>query len=160
MVKFTLNLVAVRGGIRPRQARTKTAGVRLMNRLFAAFLAAASAAASGGLPAGAEGKVSVPVPSLDGISQANAQKLLTVLAQINVITSNCPDYHISDGEWTLLTGTGDMLAARLGIDPETYDRDYYGPAFRMLEDPGACDRIGPKARPIIDDLVEMGGRPE
>ncbi|NHF73998.1 hypothetical protein G7044_12770 [Paracoccus sp. 12-3] len=105
----------------------------------------------------ADTKVAVPIPNLDGISQADAERLLAALAQINVVTSNCPDYRISDDEWMLLTGTGDMLAARLGIDPATYDRNYYGPAFRMMEDPGACDRIGPRARPIIDDLIAMGG---
>ncbi|MFD1796741.1 hypothetical protein FQV27_12595 [Paracoccus aurantiacus] len=128
-----------------------------MNRLFVAALAAATALGATGKEVRADAKVSVPIPNLEGISDANAEKLLSALAQINVITSNCPDYRISDGEWTLLTGTGDMLAAKLGIDPETYDREYYGPAFRMLDDPAACDRIGPKARPIIDDLIEMGG---
>ena len=128
-----------------------------MNRLLAACLAAASAMTTCGLAARADSKVAVPLPDLGGISQADAERLLAALAQINVITSNCPDYRISDGEWMLLTGTGDMLAARLGIDPDTYDRKYYGPAFRMIEDPAACDRIGPRARPIIDDLIAMGG---
>lgn len=131
-----------------------------MNRLLAALLAAAPVMVTTGQSANADSKVAVPIPNLDGISQTNAERLLAALAQINVITSNCPDYRISDGEWMLLTGTGDMLAARLGIDPATYDRKYYGPAFRMMEDPAACDRIGPKARPIIDDLIAMGGGTE
>ena len=128
-----------------------------MLRLLAALLAAVSAIGATAFPLGADTRVAVPIPDLGGMSDADAERLLAVLAQINVITSNCPDYRISDGEWTLLTGTGDMLAARLGIDPATYDRKYYGPAFRMMEDPAACDRIGPRARPIIDDLIAMGG---
>ncbi|MBA4490629.1 hypothetical protein [Paracoccus sp. S1E-3] len=105
----------------------------------------------------ADAKLAVPLPDLASISDRDAERLLAALAQINVVTSNCPDYRISDEEWMLLTGTGDMLAARLGIDPATYDRKYYGPAFRMMEDPATCDRIGPRARPIIDDLIAMGG---
>lgn len=128
-----------------------------MHRLLAALLAAVSAIGATTIPVRADTKVAVPLPDLSGISEDDAERLLAALAQINVITSNCPDYRISDGEWMLLTGTGDMLAARLGIDPATYDRRYYGPAFRMMEDPGACDRIGPRARPIIDDLIAMGG---
>lgn len=131
-----------------------------MTRIIAAMLAAVLH-----LPltvgfALAEGKVTVPLPNLQGISEADAEKLIAALAQVNVIASNCPEYDITDGEWTLLVGTGDMLAQGLGMDPDTYDETYYGPAFRMLEDPGACDRIGPRARPIIDDLIEMGGGTE
>lgn len=126
---------------------------------------AASLAAMLGLPlllcaALADSKVAVPLPDLQGISEEDAEKLIAALAQVNVITSNCPEYDITDGEWTLLVGTGDMLAQGLGMDPDTYDEDYYGPAFRMLEDPNACDRIGPRARPIIDDLIKMGGGTE
>ena len=49
------------------------------------------------------------------------------------------------------------VMARLGLDAASYDRAYYGPAFKLLDDPGACDRIGPTARPLIDRLVGMGG---
>ncbi len=68
-----------------------------------------------------------------------------------------PDYEITDGEWTLITGTGDLLAAKLGLDASAYDRSYYGPAFKLLDDPGACDRVGPTAKPLIQRLVGMGG---
>ncbi|WBU53369.1 hypothetical protein [Paracoccus sp. SCSIO 75233] len=111
-------------------------------------------------PVLAEGRVAVPVPDLSGMSDADAEKLIAALAQINVITSNCPEYRVSDGEWMLLTGTGDLLSNMLGLDPSAYDKTYFGPAFDTLDDPGACDRIGPKARPIIDDLIEMGGGTE
>ncbi|MDO5658447.1 MAG: hypothetical protein Q4G36_09020 [Paracoccus sp. (in: a-proteobacteria)] len=109
------------------------------------------------LPVMAQDQITVPLPDVSGLSQDEAEKLIAALAQINVITSNCPGYEISDGEWTLLTGTGDKLAVRLGLDPATYERRYYGPAFDLLDDPEACDRIGPRARPVIDDLLRMGG---
>ncbi|MDO5528050.1 MAG: hypothetical protein Q4F71_01490 [Paracoccus sp. (in: a-proteobacteria)] len=119
--------------------------------LMAAFLA---------VPASAQDQVTVPLPDVSGLSQDEAERLIAALAQINVITSNCPGYEITDGEWTLLTGTGDRLAAQLGLDPTTYEQRYYGPAFELLDDPEACERIGPRARPVIEDLVKMGGATE
>lgn len=105
----------------------------------------------------AEGGVTVELPDVSGLSTAEAKALIAELANVNVITSNCPAYAITDGEWTLITGTGDRLAAKLGLDAAGYDRTYYGPAFRLLDDPGACDRIGPRAKPLIKRLVGMGG---
>lgn len=105
-------------------------------------------------------RVTVALPDLSGLSRDEGQALLRDLAEVNVITSNCPDHAISDGEWMLLTGTGDKLAARLGLDPGSYDRDYYGPAFQLLDDPAACDRVGPRAAPLIERLVGMGGGTE
>ena len=92
-----------------------------------------------------------------GETKKSRAALIAELANVNVITSNCPDYAISDGEWTLITGTGDRLAARLGMDAATYDKTYYAPAFKLLDDPGACDRIGPTAKPMIQRLIGMGG---
>ncbi len=105
----------------------------------------------------AGGGVTVQLPDVSDLSDAQATSLIAELANVNVITSNCPDYAISDGEWTLITGTGDRLAARLGLDAAEYDRRYYGPAFKLLDDPGACDRIGPTAKPMIQRLIGMGG---
>lgn len=107
--------------------------------------------------AAADGGMTVKLPDVSGLSEDEAKALIAELAEVNVITANCPDYGISNGEWTLLTGTGDRLAARLQLDPSTYDRNYYGPAFKLLDDPEACDRIGPKAKPLIEKLVGMGG---
>lgn len=115
---------------------------------------------TGGLPVAANDRVTVPLPDISGLSKSEGQALLAELANVNVITSNCANYRISVGEWMLITGTGDKLAARLGLDPTTYDRNYYGPAFKLLDDPSACDRIGPKARPLLERLVKMGGRTE
>lgn len=110
-----------------------------------------------GAPAYADGGVTVQLPDVSGLSEADAKALIAELATVNVITSNCPDYEISNGEWTLITGTGDRLAAQLGLDASEYDRQYYGPAFKLLDDPATCARIGPAARPLIARLVGMGG---
>lgn len=105
----------------------------------------------------AAGGITVQLPDVSNLPETEAKSLITELANVNVITSNCPDYAITDGEWTLITGTGDRLAARLGLDAASYDRTYYGPAFKLLDDPEACDRIGPTAKPLIQRLIGMGG---
>ncbi len=105
----------------------------------------------------ADGGVTVRLPDVSQLPQPEAEALIAQLAQVNVITSNCPAWPISDGEWALITGTGDRLAARLGLDAAAYDRAYYGPAFKLLDDPSACDRIGATAQPLIGRLVDMGG---
>ncbi|TWI31019.1 hypothetical protein [Paracoccus sulfuroxidans] len=105
----------------------------------------------------ADGGITVQLPDVSKLSDSAAETLIGELAEVNVITSNCPDYAISDGEWTLITGTGDRLAEKLGLDSTTYDRKYYGPAFKLLDDPASCGRIGPTAQPLIERLVSMGG---
>ncbi len=120
-----------------------------------ATVAGALAMMSGAALAG--GGVTVQLPDVSGLSETEAKSLIAELAQVNVITSNCPDYAISDGEWTLITGTGDRLAGRLGLDAAGYERAYFAPAFKLLDDPGACDRIGPEAKPMIQRLKAMGG---
>jgi hypothetical protein len=126
--------------------------------LAAALILGCNAALPGAVQmARADGGIAVQMPDVSGLSEAEARALLTELANVNVITSNCPAYPISNGEWTLITATGDRLAARLGLDPRAYDQAYYGPAFKLLDDPGACDRIGPSAKPLIQRLIGMGG---
>lgn len=132
-----------------------------MTTIFAAVLTAgwgvAAAVVLAAAPAWADGGMTVPLPDVSGLPDAEAKSLLQQLAQVNVITSNCPDYPITDAEWTLVTGTSDRLAAKLGLDPQAFDRTYYGPAFKLLDDPGACDRIGPTAGQLIDRLIALGG---
>ena len=41
---------------------------------------------------------------------------LTRLVMANVTGMNCPGYALSDGEWTLITGTADKVAAALKLD--------------------------------------------
>ncbi|WP_236635861.1 hypothetical protein [Paracoccus aminophilus] len=105
----------------------------------------------------ADGGMTVKLPDVSTLSDADAKALIGELANVNVITANCDDYEISNGEWALITGTGDRLASRLGLDASAYDKQYYAPAFKLLDDPGACDRIGPSAKPLIQKLVAMGG---
>ena len=121
----------------------------IMAALCGMTLAAGAASADGG--------VTVKLPDVSQLPQQKAEALIAQLAQVNVITSNCPKWPISDGEWALITGTGDRLAAQLGLDAAAYDAAYYGPAFKLLDDPDACDRIGPTAKPLIGQLVDMGG---
>lgn len=124
--------------------------------MIAALVAGALLLATAGTSRAGE-RLMVALPDVSGLNRTEAEALIRQLAQVNVITSHCPGYPISDGEWTLLTGTGDLLAQRLGLDPGSYERTYFGPAFQLLDDPSACDRIGPQARPLIDRLTAMGG---
>lgn len=124
-----------------------------MKRVYGTM--AAMVVAAGGVLA--DGGVTVKLPDVSALSEGDATALIAQLAEVNVITSNCADYELSAGEWTLVTQTGDALAKRLGLDPQEYDKTYYAPAFRLLDEDGACERIGPTARALIDRLVAMGG---
>ncbi|MCF3974411.1 hypothetical protein [Paracoccus salsus] len=126
-------------------------GIMIGTVAAGALLLATAEMSSGG------DRMAVPLPDVSGLDRNQADEMARKLAQVNVITSNCPAYAISDGEWTLLTGTGDLLAAQLGLDPSAYERQYFGPAFALLDDPLSCDRIGPEARPLIERLQAMGG---
>lgn len=123
-----------------------------MKSLPAAFLGILLATS-----ASADGGVTVPLPDTSKLNEAEARALITELAQVNVITSNCPAYAVSDAEWSLITGTGDQLAAQLNMDAAQYDKAVYGPAFKLLDDPQACDRIGPTAASLVARLKSMGG---
>lgn len=119
----------------------------------------AAALLAGGAALG-QGSIKVRLPDLSGLSRAESKSLLQALARVNVITLHCPGYEISPGEWMLLTATGDKLAARMGIDPAAYERQYFGRAFALLDDPRNCDRVGPEARPLLRRLIAMGGGTE
>lgn len=119
----------------------------------ALLLASADLSFGGNRPA-------VPLPDVSALDRDAADTLAHRLAEVTVITSNCPGYPITDGEWTLLTGTGDKLAAQLGLDTTGYESQYVKSAFALLDDPAACDRIGPEAAPLLRRLEEMGGNPE
>ncbi|EYD75699.1 hypothetical protein Rumeso_02786 [Rubellimicrobium mesophilum DSM 19309] len=118
--------------------------------------------ALGALPlaALADGGVAVPLADVSGLSPAQAEELLTALVTANVVSSNCPGFGITDGEWTLITGTADRLAyEELGLSVDDYDARFYGPAFALLDQPGTCEAEGPKVRGIVQLLVDMGGSP-
>jgi len=99
----------------------------------------------------------VPLPDLSHLSDADAQQLTRELAQMNVITSECPGFEVSDPEWQLMNGTTDALTDRLGIDPVVYDREYFRPAFSLLDDPASCGQLGPQVPQLIARLEQMGG---
>jgi hypothetical protein len=124
------------------------------------LLAAASACLLAAPSAFADGGVTVPLPDVSGVSAEEARPLLARIVEANVVGSNCAAYAITDGQWTLLTGTEDLLAAKLGLDPATLDDQYYNPAFESLDDPATCDRVGPKIRGVLKTLVLMGGSTE
>ncbi|RJL03980.1 hypothetical protein D3P06_09835 [Paracoccus aestuarii] len=99
----------------------------------------------------------VPVPDVSALSDDEARALLQDLARMNVVTSECPDYDVSDPEWQLMTDTTDAVTGRLGLDALAFDREYFRPAFNELDDPAACDRLGPEAARLIERLEAMGG---
>lgn len=102
-------------------------------------------------------RIEVPLPDITQLSETDARNLARSIGEANVITSSCHDYQISGGEWTLLAGTADLLADQLGMDPAEYDQAFNAPAYALLDDPAACDRIGPQATLLIARLVAMGG---
>jgi hypothetical protein len=125
-----------------------------MQRLPFAILLCLTLAA----PAAADGKIYVQLPDLSGFSGAEAETLLERAVLANVVSSNCPDFAISDEEWSLLTDSADILArGRLGLSIDDYDASYYGPAFAALDHPALCGEAGPDVQPVLDLLVELGG---
>lgn len=109
------------------------------------------------LPALADGGVTVKLPSDAAVAKAASPAFLAELVQANVVGMNCPGYRLGDGEWALVTGTADKVAAALQINAAAYDDQYYGPAFAALDDPATCDTKGPKIAPLIKRLKAMGG---
>lgn len=132
-------------------------------RIISAVLMAAGATMPLGsaLAQGAEGipgdRLVVPLPDVSGLDDAQATELAHELARANVITSNCPEYDVDDGAWQLMTGTTDALTRKLALDPITYDREYFRPAFAVMDDPQACADLGPGVQDTVDKLVAMGG---
>lgn len=123
-----------------------------------AFLTAALLWAT---PALADGKIYVQLPDLSSCAGQEAEDFLAEVVLANVISSNCPDFAVTDEEWSLLTGSADILArGQLKLSVDDYDADYYGPAFAALDKADACASEGPQVQPVIDQLVELGGSRE
>lgn len=129
--------------------------------MIGTVLAGALLLAGQALAQGADGvpgdRLVVPLPDVSALSDDEARTLTRELAEANVISENCPDYTVDDGEWQLLNGTSDALTAQLGLDPLAYDREFFRPAFNLLDDPAACDTRGPGVARMIERLVGMGG---
>ena len=113
------------------------------------------------MPVLADGKIYVQLPDLSGINGAEAESFLSAVVLANVISSNCPDFAVTEEEWSLLTDSADILAReQLRLSVDAYDSQYYGPAFAALDRADACATHGPDVQPTIDKLVELGGSRE
>lgn len=109
-------------------------------------------------PALAQDPGFVTLPRDERIAEVASPDFLMALVTANVVGMNCPDYPLTQGDWALLTGTADKVAAFLEVkDTGAYDADYYGPAFALLDNPETCANEGPKILPLIALLMEMGG---
>jgi hypothetical protein len=128
-----------------------------MNRLFAATALCLALAA----PALADGKIYVQLPDLSGLTGAEAEAFLSEVVLANVVSSNCPDFAVTDEEWSLLTDSADILAReQLRLSVDAYDSQFYGPAFAAIDRPETCGEAGPGVQPTLDRLVELGGSRE
>jgi hypothetical protein len=106
----------------------------------------------------ADGAVAVDMPVFPDFSEAQNQEMLTALVTAVVVGMNCPGFEITEGEWSLLNGAADIIANNeLGLDVETYDAQYFSPAFALLDKPGTCDAEGPKVQPLVEMLIGLGG---
>ena len=112
-------------------------------------------------PVLADGKIYVQLPDLSDISGAEAESFLSAVVLANVISSNCTDFAVTEEEWSLLTDSADILAhEQLRLSVDTYDSQYYGPAFATLDKADACATHGPEVQPVIDKIVDLGGSRE
>lgn len=110
------------------------------------------------LPAAADGPAfdgTLPAPERLATAGPGA---LAALVQAVVIGQNCSGFRTTNGEWALLNGSADIIAARLGLDDGTLDRDYWRPAFALLDAPQGCARGGWAVPKALGWLDALGGR--
>lgn len=108
-------------------------------------------------PALADGGVTVALPDPGSVARVADETFLHQLVLANVVGMNCDGFRLTDGEWALITGTADLVAAALKLDTAAYDSGFYGPAFDALDRPETCATEGPKIAPLIERLKAMGG---
>jgi hypothetical protein len=97
-------------------------------------------------------------PDLSSLERPAQQALLHELVRANVAGVNCADFISTPSEWNFVVETADALADTMGLGVDTYDGKFYAPAFDALDaNARFCAEEGPKIRPLIDRLVEMGG---
>lgn len=112
-------------------------------------------------PALADGKIYVQLPEFGPFTGNEAEELLYSVVLANVVSSNCPDFAVSDAEWSLLTDSADLLArGELGLSVVDYDRYFYAPAFAELDKPETCAAQGPAVEAILEELEVKGGSRE
>jgi len=125
-----------------------------MNRL----LAVSALCLALNTPAFADGKIYVQLPDLSGFSGAEAETFLSQVVLANVVSSNCPDFGITEEEWSLLTDSADILAReQLRLSTDDYDSRFYGPAFAALDRADTCAIEGKNVQPTIERLITLGG---
>ncbi|MET3927943.1 hypothetical protein [Devosia sp. 2618] len=125
-----------------------------MNRLVAATALCLSLT----LPAMADGKIYVQLPDLSSYTGKQAEDFLYQVVLANVVASNCEGYEVTDEEWSLLTDSADLLAyGQLNLNSNSYDDDYYKPAFDALDEATTCQAEGPAVEAILEDLESHGG---
>jgi hypothetical protein len=131
----------------------------MMHRAMLAALTATALLAP--LPALADGKIYVQLPDLSSYEGAAAEALLKEVVLANVVSSNCAGFEVTDEEWSLLVDSADILAyGQLKLSVDDYDAKYYLPAFAAVEQAGTCEAEGPKVKPQLDMLVDLGGSRE
>lgn len=117
--------------------------------------------AAGAQQAMADGKIFVQLPDLTSYSDHRAEEFLEQVVLANVVSSNCPDFAVSDEEWSLLTDSADLLAyGQLKLSTDDYDAYFYKPAFAALDEPGTCAEKGPGVEQVLSELVAQGGSRE
>ncbi|MDB5588443.1 MAG: hypothetical protein JWP26_3413 [Devosia sp.] len=112
-------------------------------------------------PAMADGKIYVQLPDLSSYQGKEAEDFLHQVVLANIVSSNCPGFEATEEEWSLLTDSADILAREnLRLSVDAYDADYYQPAFSALDNAQTCEKDGPSVKPILDELVGLGGSRE
>lgn len=129
--------------------------------MFKKMMVAALLLAAGMPHAVADGKVFVQLPDLSAYTGEEAEDFLYRVVLSNVVSSNCTGYEISEGEWSLLTDSADLLAyGQLKLSGGDYDDRFYKPAFDALDEAGTCDIEGPGVDTVLNELIAHGGSPE
>jgi hypothetical protein len=129
----------------------------MMKKIVLGLLGAALLAT----PALADGKIYVQLPDLSAYQGTAAEDFLAQVVLANIVSSNCPDFKVTEEEWSLLTDSADILAREnLKLSVDAYDAEYYQPAFAALDQADTCAKTGPIVQVIIDVLVNLGGSRE
>lgn len=110
------------------------------------------------VPAFADGKVYVQLPTFEPFVGNDAEEMLEVLVIANVVSSNCEGYGVTDAEHSLLTDSADLIAyGELKLSTNDYDNLFYDPAFDLLDEATTCQVEGPAVEDMLRELVHRGG---
>jgi hypothetical protein len=97
------------------------------------------------------------LPEAGALKAAESPEFLLALVNAMVAGEHCEGFEVSPEELALLTATVPVVVADMGIDTETYDLEYNGRSFADIFIDETCPRDGPKVRPMLDQLIGMGG---